>query len=80
MTKNRKLVFKKRTLRDLTDQQASAAVGGSAPSAHCGCTDEQDCTLSCFDTCGYTCPCTGACDTQNCDTYRGCPTLGNCWE
>jgi hypothetical protein len=81
MKKDRKLVFKKRTLRDLTPQEASAVVGGTNyTDGVCGCTDEQNCTLSCYGTCGYTCGCSGNCDSQNCDTYVGCPTFAHCTE
>ena len=73
MNKNRKLVFKKVTLRELTASQASAAVGGVETETCYPSTIPWGCETY---SCGGTCPChntSPVCDSHNCDTYVGCP-------
>jgi hypothetical protein len=70
--KKKKLVLNKVTLRALNQLQTADVGGGTDHPINSheimGCYD----TMSCGGTCGYTCDCSDACDSQNCDTYRGC--------
>jgi hypothetical protein len=66
MTKHRKLVFKKLTVRTLTDSQAAAAVGGDDTCPET--CDWRNCpTASCEDTCGSCYP-----TMTNCTTWYFC--------